>query len=105
MLNFMNNKREQRCIELYERLKSQFIRSHLLDDADKGLLPVKDSNDYNRQIAAHEAAILVSSLIRLTAHMGLDDFNSNWFFYSDYIYQDEDLDAQECVERTLMEDV
>jgi hypothetical protein len=97
----MNNKREQRCIELYERLKSQFIRSHLLDDADKGLLPVKDSNDYNRQIAAHEAALLVSSLIRLTAHMGLDDFNSNWFFYSDYIYQDEDIDAQESLQAAL----
>ena len=101
----MNNKREQRCIELYERLKSQFLRSHVLDDSDKGLLPVKDSNDFNRQISAHEAALMVSSLIRLTAHMGLDDFNSNWFFFSDYIDQDEDLDAQECVQRSLLNEL
>lgn len=101
----MNNKREQRCIELYERLKVQFQRSRVLDDADKGLLPVKDSNEFNKSIAAHEAALMVSCLIRLTAHMGLDDFNSNWFFFSDYIYQDEDLDAQECVERSLKADV
>ena len=56
----MNNKREQRCIELYERLKVQFQRSRVLDDADKGLLPVKDSNEFNKRIAEHEAALMVS---------------------------------------------
>ena len=101
----MNNKREQRCIELYERIKAQMLRSHVLDDADKGIIPCKDSNEFNRRISEHEAAILVSGLIRLTAHMGLDDFNSNWFFFSDYIYQDEDLDAQECVQRTLKNEI
>ncbi len=100
----MNNKREQRCIELFERIKAQLLRSHVLDDADKGIVPCKDSNEFNRRIAEHEAALMVSGLIRLTAHMGLDDFNSNWFFYSDYIYQDEDLDAQECVQRTLKDE-
>ena len=55
----MNNKREQRCIELYERLKAQFQRSRVLDDADKGLLPVKDSNEFNKSIAEHEAALMV----------------------------------------------
>ena len=100
----MNNKREQRCIELYERLKTQFVRSHMLDDADKGHIPVEESNEFNKSIAAHEAALMVSCMIRLTAHMGIDDFNTNWFFYSDYIYQDEDLDAQECVQRTLREE-
>ena len=100
----MNNKREQRCIELYERLKTQFVRSHMLDDADKGYIPVEESNEFNKSIAAHEAALMVSCMIRLTAHMGIDDFNTNWFFYSDYIYQDEDLDAQECVQRTLREE-
>ena len=93
----MSNKREQRCIELYERLKTQYVRSHVLDDADKGFVSVKDSNDYNKTVAAQEAALLVSCLIRLTAHMSVDDFNKNWFYYSDYIYQDEDLDAQEAL--------
>ena len=86
----MNNKREQRCIELYEKLRAQFVRSHVLDDVEKGYTTQMTSNDYNKGIAAHEAALMVSSLIHLTAHMGLDDFNSNWFYYSDYIYQDEE---------------
>ena len=34
----MSNKREQRCIELYERLKTQYVRSHVLDDADTGFV-------------------------------------------------------------------
>ena len=37
--------------------------------------------------------------------MSLDDFNTNWFFYSDYIYQDEDLDAQESVQATLKNEI
>ena len=69
-----NNKREQRCIELYERLKAQFQRSRVLDDADKGHIPVEESNEFNTSIAAHEAALIVSCMIRLTAHMGIDDF-------------------------------
>ena len=44
-------------------------------------------------------------LIRFSSHMSLDDFNTNWFFYSDYIYQDEDLDAQESVQATLKNEI
>lgn len=97
----MDNNREQRCIELYKRLKNQFLRSHVLDDAYKGLMPTQESNDYNKRIAAKEATVMVRSLIRLSAHMDVDDFNTNWFFYSDYIYQDEDDEAQESLQQTL----
>lgn len=99
-----DNKRAQRCIELFDRLKTQFVRSHTLNDAAKGYYPNEDGKVFNRQTAEQEAALFVSLLIDFTAHMSLDDFNSNWFFYSDYIYQDEDLDAQECVQHRLEEE-
>lgn len=95
------NKRVQRCIELYERLKAQFIRSHTLDDAAKCYYPNEEGKAYNRKMAEQEAALFVSLLMTFTAHMTVDDFNSNWFFYSDYIYQDEDLEAQECLHQQL----
>ena len=92
-----NNQREHRCIELFDRIKAQFLRSHTLDDAAKGYYPNDEGKEFNRQVSEQEAALFVSLLIRFTSHMNLDDFNSNWFFYSDYIYQDEDLDAQEAI--------
>ena len=46
-----------------------------------------------------DAALLVTLLARFTSHMSIDDFNTNWFFYSDYIYQDEDEDARENVSK------
>ena len=92
-----DNKREQRCIELFDRLKAQFTRSHTLDDAAKGYYPNDEGKEFNRNLSEQEAALFVQLLIRITAHMSLDDFNENWFFYSDYIYQDEDLDAQEAI--------
>jgi hypothetical protein len=84
----MNNNRQQRCIELFDRLKAQFLRAYTLDDADKGYIPDKESNDFNRQMADRDAALFALLLSRLTSHMGTDDFNSNWSYYSDYIYQD-----------------
>ena len=36
---YNKSKREQRCIELFDRLKQQFSRAHALDDADKGYYP------------------------------------------------------------------
>ena len=93
-----NNKREQRCIELFDRFKAQFLRSHVLDDAKKCYAPKEESNAYNRKCAEREAALLVSLFIRLTAHMDLDDFNTNWFFYSDYIYQDEVPECQDALD-------
>ena len=96
-----NNKREQRCIELFDRLKVQFLRSRTLDDAQKGYIPCEDSKVFNRRISEHEASLFLSLLIRFTAYMNVDDFNTNWFFLSDYIYQDEDENAKTCVEDTL----
>lgn len=93
----MANNRQLRCIELFDRFKSQFLRSAVLDNAESGVLSTKKSNAYCRQVAARDAAVFVSLLSRLTAHQGIDDFNTNWFFYSDYIYQDEDADAYESV--------
>ena len=31
----MSNNREQRCIQLFERFKAQFLRALTLDDAEK----------------------------------------------------------------------
>ena len=103
----MNNKskREQRCIELFDRLKVQFLRSHTLDDADKGYYPNQPVKEYYSGLSSQEAASFVALLIRFSSHMSLDDFNTNWFFYSDYIYQDEDLDAQESVQATLKNEI
>lgn len=96
-----DNKREQRCIELFDRIKQQFIRAHALEDADKGYIPNQSSKEFYHGLSAQEAASFVALLIRFTSHMSLDDFNTNWFFYSDYIYQDEDIDAQESLQATL----
>ena len=43
-------------------------------------------------------------MIKFTSHMGVDDFNNNWFFYSDFIYQDEDLDCQHAIESKQKEE-
>ena len=96
-----DNKREQRCIELFDRLKQQFIRAHALDDADKGYYPNTSTKEFYNGLSTQEASCFVALLIRFSSHMSLDDFNTNWFFYSDYIYQDEDLDAQESLQATL----
>ena len=90
-------RREQRCIELFERLKAQFLRTYILDDAEKNLVPTSASNDFNRVMAGRDAALFSRLLIRLSSHCGVDDFNTNWFYYSDYIYQDEDINAQESI--------
>lgn len=92
------NYRELRCTQLYNRFKAQFLRVLALDDTQRGYYPNKESNEANRRLAEHDAALLVYLLIRFTSHMSIDDFNSNWFFYSDYIYQDEDENARESVE-------
>lgn len=93
----MNNKREQRCIQLYDKLVNQFLETHILDDTDKGLLPNQESNDYNKKLAKQEASQMVSALIRLSSHCDIDDFNDYWFYYADCIYQDEDPAAQDSV--------
>lgn len=45
-------------------------------------------------LAARYAADFCMLMIRLTSYMGVDDFNEVWFYYSDYIYQDEDADCK-----------
>ena len=100
----MNN-RKQRCIELFDRLRAQFLRVAALDDADRGYYPNQESTSFNRRLADHEAAQLVSLLIRFTSHMDVDDFNTNWFFFSDYIYQDEDEEARENVRQEQSEEL
>ena len=92
------NNRQQRCIELFSRLKSQFLRVAVLDNAESGVQSTKKSDSYCRQLANRDAALLVSLLTRLTAHMNLDEFNTQWFYYSDYIYQDENIDAQKNIQ-------
>lgn len=100
----MNNNREQRCIQLFNRFKAQFQRALTLDDAQKDYYPSQVSNEFNRLLAERYAADFCSLMIRLTSHMGVDDFNNNWFFYSDFIYQDEDLDCQHAIESKSKED-
>ena len=100
----MNNNREQRCIQLFNRFKAQFQRALTLDDAQKDYYPSQVSNEFNRLLAKRYAADFCSLMIRLTSHMGVDDFNNNWFFYSDFIYQDEDLDCQHAIESKSKED-
>ena len=94
----MNNNREQRCIQLFNRFKAQFQRALTLDDAQKDYYPSQASNEFNRLLAERYAADFCRLMIRLTSHMGVDDFNNNWFFYSDFIYQDEDPDCQHAIE-------
>ena len=96
-----DNKREQRCIELFDRIKQQFIRAHALDDADKGYYPNQPVKEYYSGLSSQEAASFVVLLIRFSSHMSLDDFHTNWFFYAIYIYQDEDIDAQDSLQSTL----
>ena len=97
--------RHQRCIQLFNRLKAQFLRVAALDDADRGFYPNQDSNNFNRRMAEQEAAQFVALLARFTSHMGIDDFNNNWFFFSDYIYQDEDEEARESVRNEQTEEL
>ena len=98
------NNREQRCIQLFDRFKAQFLRSLVLDDTDKDFYPSQVSNETNRTLAEHYASDFCRLMIRLTSHMGVDDFNNNWFFFSDFIYQDEDLDCQHAIESKQKEE-
>ena len=98
------NQREQRCIQLYDRFKAHFERVLTLDDAQKEYYPSAESREFNRMLAARYAADFCMLMIRLTSHMGVDDFNDNWFFFSDFIYQDEDLDCQHAIESKQKED-
>ena len=100
----MNTNREQRCIQLFNRFKAQFFRSLQLDDAQKDFYPSQSSNDFNRLLADRYAAEFCMLMARLTSHMCVDDFNENWFYFSDFIYQDEDLDCQYAVESKQKED-
>ena len=88
------NQREQRCIQLYDRFKAQFERVLTLDDAQKEYYPTGESKEFNKMLAARYAADFCMLMIRLTSYMGVDDFNEVWFYYSDYIYQDEDADCK-----------
>ena len=98
------NNRQQRCIELFEKLKGQFLRAIVLDNAENGFQNTKKSDAICRQTAARDAAVFITLLTRLTSHMDIDDFNTNWFYYSDYIYQDEDLDCQHAIESKQKEE-
>lgn len=100
----MNTNREQRCIQLFNRFKAQFLRSLQLDDAEKDFYPSQSSNEFNRLLADRYAADFCMLMIRFTSHMGVDDFNNNWFFFSDFIYQDEDLDCQHAIESKQKEE-
>ena len=100
----MNN-RELRCTQLYDRFKAQFLRAYALEDARRGYYPNKESTEATRRQAEQDAAMMVSLLIRFTSNMDIDDFNTNWFFYSDYIYQDEDEDARENVSKDETEEL
>jgi hypothetical protein len=41
----MNQNREQRCIQLFNRFKAQFLRAFQLDDAEKDFYPSQSSNE------------------------------------------------------------
>ena len=90
--------REHRCIQLFNRFKAQFQRALMLDDAQKDYYPSQASSEYNRLLAERDAADFCRLMIKLTSHMNIEDFNDNWFFFSDFIYQDEDLDCQQAIE-------
>lgn len=98
---YNKSKREQRCIELFNRLKAHFYRIHNYDDAMKGYSSNESSMVFNRRLSEQEADLFLRSLIRLTSHTNVDDFNNYWFFLSDYIYQDEDEFARENIEEKL----
>lgn len=96
--------REQRCIQLFNRFKAQFLRSIALDETDKGYYSPLGNNEAIRDLADRYAAEFCMLMARLTSHMGVDDFNENWFYFSDFIYQDEDLDCQYAIESKQKED-
>ena len=96
-----NNKREQRCIELFDRLKAHFNRIHSFDDAMKGYDSIESGRDYNRRISEQEAYLFLRLLMLLSSYSNIDSFNDYWFFLSDYIYQDEDEFARENIEEKL----
>lgn len=98
------NQREQRCIQLYDRFKAQFERVLTLDDAQKEYYPSMESREFNRMQAEKYAADFTMLIIRLTSHMGVEDFNENWFFFSDFIYQDEDDDCQMAIKAKQKEE-
>lgn len=93
-----NHYREQRCIQLFNRFKAQFQRALTLDDAQKDYYPSQVSAEFNRLQAERDASDFCRLMMRLTSHMGVEDFNDNWFFFSDFIYQDEDPDCQRAIE-------
>ena len=62
--------RHQRCIQLFNRLKAQFLRVAALDDADRGFYPNQDSNNFNRRMAEQEAAQFVALLARRPCSKG-----------------------------------
>ena len=99
-----NHYREQRCIQLFNRFKAQFLRALQLDDAQKDYYPTQVGSEFNRLLAERDASDFCRLMIRFTSHMGVDDFNNNWFFFSDFIYQDEDLDCQHAIESKQKED-
>ena len=98
------NQREQRCIQLYDRFKAQFERVLTLDDAQKEYYPSMESREFNRMQAEKYAADFTMLMIRLTSHMGVEDFNDNWFYFSDFIYQDEDSDCQMAIKAKQKEE-
>ena len=98
------NQKEQRCIQLYDRFKAQFERVLTLDDAQKEYYPNAESSAFIRMLAARYAAEFTMLMIRLTSHMEVEDFNDNWFFYSDFIYQDEDDDCQMAIKAKQKEE-
>ena len=94
----MYHNREQRCIQLFDRFKAQFLRSLVLDDTEKDFYPSQVSNETNRTLAELYASDFCRLMIKLTSHMNIEDFNDNWFYFSDFIYQDEDLDCQKAID-------
>ena len=98
------NQREQRCIQLYDRFKAQFERVLTLDDAQKEYYPSMESREFNRMQAEKYAADFTMLMIRLKSHMGVEDFNDNWFYFSDFIYQDEDDDCEQAIKGKMRED-
>ena len=62
----MMNNRKQRCIQLFDRFKAQFLRVSALEDADRGFYPNQESNNFNRRMAEQDAALLVTLLARCT---------------------------------------
>ena len=96
--------REQRCIQLFNRFKAQFLRSLVLDNTEKDFYPSQVNDETYRTLAERYASDFCRLMIRFTSHMDVDDFNNNWFFFSDFIYQDEDPDCQHAIENKMKEE-